>query len=310
MVATCALMIYWQPVICDFRKGIHITQLLDQDIKTKEVCNWKGVHLFHFMPSSCSQKTRIVFNLKDIAWQSHLIDLGKNKQYSPWYLGINPRGLVPTLVLDGTVHIESNDIIQLIDQEFPEIRLIPQGFESQMSELLRHEDDLHLDLRTLSFRFTQPKAKALRSPEDLKNYREGGTGTVQGKKDPNKEREIAFWETVARDGITDQAVQISATRFRVALSELDDRLTSNPFLLGKSLSILDIAWFVYANRLVRCGYPLERLHPQVNTWFRSLRDRPEFAGEIVVPPEVQKAVEAIHKQQEETDTTLIDVAGL
>ncbi len=287
-----------------------MTQLLDQDIKTKEVCNWKGVHLFHFMPSACSQKTRIFFSLKGIAWESHQIDLSKNEHYSPWYLGINPRGLVPTLVLDGMVHIESNDIIQLIDQEFPEIRFIPQGFESQMSELLRHEDDLHLDLRTLSFRFTQPRGKAPRSPEDLKNYREGGTGTVQGKKDPNREREITFWETVARDGITDQAVQISATRFRVALSELDDRLTSNPFLFGKSLSVLDIAWFVYANRLVRCGYPLERLHPQINTWFRSLRDRPEFASEIVVPPEVQKAVEANYRQQEETHTTLIDVAGL
>ncbi|MCH6545007.1 MAG: glutathione S-transferase family protein [Deltaproteobacteria bacterium] len=230
-----------------------MTQLLDQDIKTKEVCNWKGVHLFHFMPSACSQKTRIFFSLKGIAWESHQIDLNKNEHYSPWYLGINPRGLVPTLVLDGRVHIESNDIIQLIEQEFPEVRLIPQGFESQMSELLRHEADLHVDLRTLSFRFSRPRGWAPRSPEDLKNYREGGTGTVQGKKDPNKEREITFWETVARDGITDQAVQISATRFRVALSELDDRLTSNPFLFGNSLSVLDIAWFVYANRLVRCG---------------------------------------------------------
>jgi hypothetical protein len=179
-----------------------------------------------------------------------------------------------------------------------------------MRELLRHEDDLHLDLRTLTFRFTRPRGETPRSPEDLKNYREGGTGTVQGKKDPDREREITFWETVARDGITDQAVQNSATRFRVALSELDDSLTSNPFLFGKSLSVLDIAWFVYANRLVRCGYPLERLHPQVNTWFRSLRDRPEFASEIVVPPEVQKAVEENHRQQEERNTTLIDVAGV
>ena len=268
------------------------------------------MHLFHFMPSSCSQKTRIFFSLKGIAWESHQIDLNKNENYSLWYLGINPRGLVPTLVLDGRVHIESNDIIQLIEQEFPEVRLIPQEFESQMSELLRHEDDLHLDLRTLSFRFSRPRGWAAKSPEDLKNYREGGAGTVHGKTDPNKEREITFWETVAREGITDQAVQISATRFRVALSELDDRLASNPFFLGKSLSILDIAWFVYANRLVRCGYPLERLHPQVNTWFWSLRDRPEFAREIVVPPEVQKAVEANHRKQEETDTTLIDVAGL
>jgi len=287
-----------------------MTQLLDKDIKTKEVLDWKGVHLFHFMGSSCSQKTRIFFNLKDIAWESHPIDLGKGEQYSSWYLGINPRGLVPTLVLDGAVHIESNDIIELMDREFPENRLIPEGFESQMNELLRHEDDLHLDLRTITFRFTQPRGKAPRSPQDLKNYREGGTGTVQGEKDPNKEREIAFWETVARDGITDQAVRLSAERFRAALSKLNEKLSGSPYLLGEQLSVLDIAWFVYANRLVRCGYPLKRLHPRVDSWFQPLRERPEFASEIIVPPEIQYAVEANHRQQEATGTTLIDVARL
>ncbi len=287
-----------------------MVQLLDQDIQTREVLDWKGVHLFHFMASSCSQKTRIVLNLKGIEWESHQIDLGKSEHYTPWYLGINPRGLVPALILDGTVHIESNDIIQLLDQKFPEKKLIPDGLENQMSELLHHEDDLHLDLRTLTFRFTQPRGKDPRSKEDLKNYREGGSGTVQGKTDPHKAREIEFWETAAGDGITDQAVKKSAGRFRATLDELDQKLASAPFLMGEELSVLDIAWIIYINRLVRCGYPLERLHPRVNTWFWPLRELPEIANEIGVPPDVQKAVEANHQRQRETKTTLIDVAEL
>ena len=32
------------------------------DIKTTEVLNWKGVHLFHFQGSACSQKLRIFLN--------------------------------------------------------------------------------------------------------------------------------------------------------------------------------------------------------------------------------------------------------
>ena len=264
-----------------------MTQLHDEDIKTKGVLEWKGVHLFHFPGSSCSQKTRIFLNLKDIAWESHIIDLSEQEQFSPWYLGINPRGLVPTLVLNGVVHIESNDIIQLLDRAFPEKRLIPDGFEDQVSELLRHEDDLHLDLRTLSFRFTKPAGKAPKSAEDLKNYRAGGSGTVEGRKDLNKEHEIEFWEKVLYEGITDEAVRISAERFHEALTEQDEKLAVNRFLLGASLSVLDIAWFVYVNRLVRCGYPLEKLHSNVNAWFRLLRDRPEFANEIKVSPEMQ-----------------------
>jgi glutathione S-transferase len=69
------------------------------------------------------------------------------------FLGINPRGLVPVLVHDGVVHIESNDIIQYLEQKFPTPKLIPAGHENKIAALLRHEDDLHLDLRTLSFRF-------------------------------------------------------------------------------------------------------------------------------------------------------------
>jgi hypothetical protein len=55
---------------------------------------------------------------------------------------------------------------------------------------------------------------------------------------------------------------------------------------------------------------VENLHPNVNSWFQQLRKEPAFAKEIIVPPEIQKAVEANHRQQQETRTTLVDVADL
>ncbi|MDA0239054.1 MAG: glutathione S-transferase N-terminal domain-containing protein, partial [Proteobacteria bacterium] len=115
-----------------------MVKLADSDIQTREVLDWKGVHLFHFYGSSCSQKTRIFLNLKGIPWESHLIDMGNYENMGAWYLGINPRGLVPTLVIDGEVHIESNDIIALLDERFPAPKLIPAGRESEVDDLLRH----------------------------------------------------------------------------------------------------------------------------------------------------------------------------
>ena len=96
-----------------------MVQLVDGDIKTREVLDWKGVHVLHFMGSSCSQKLRIFLNLKGIEWQSHIVDLFTNENFRPWFLGINPRGLVPVLVHDGAVHIESNDIIAYLERAFP-----------------------------------------------------------------------------------------------------------------------------------------------------------------------------------------------
>ena len=100
-----------------------MVQLVDSDIKTREVLGWKGVHVLHFVGSSCSQKVRIFLNLKGIPWESHPIDLPGNENFRPWFLGINPRGLVPVLVHDGAVHIESNDIIQYLEKTFPNPRL-------------------------------------------------------------------------------------------------------------------------------------------------------------------------------------------
>jgi len=58
-------------------------------------------HVLHYSGSSCSQKLRIFLNLKGIPWESHPIDLPSNENFRPWFLGINPRGLVPVLVHDG-----------------------------------------------------------------------------------------------------------------------------------------------------------------------------------------------------------------
>ena len=77
------------------------------------------MHVLHYAGSTCSQKLRIFLNLKGIGWQSHPIDLSKHENYWPWFLGINPRGLVPVLVHDGKVHIESNDIITYLEAAFP-----------------------------------------------------------------------------------------------------------------------------------------------------------------------------------------------
>ena len=69
-------------------------------------------------------------------------------------------------------------------------------------------------------------------------------------------------------------------KFRVAFDELDQRLAQHPYLTGDNLSVLDIAWLIYAHRLWLGGYPFARLHPRVAVWKERLRDRSEFAKEI------------------------------
>jgi ganglioside-induced differentiation-associated protein 1 len=286
-----------------------MVQLVDSDIKTREVLGWKGVHVLHFLGSSCSQKLRIFLNLKGIPWESHLVDLHTNENFTPWFLGINPRGLVPVLVHDGAVHIESNDIITYLERTFPTPKLIPAGHENDVAALLKHEDDLHLDLRTLSFRFVFDRPGPPKPAEALARYAANGSGTVQGAPDREKAVQIEFWQRAARDGFTDQAARASAQKFRAEFDALDRRLAEQPYLMGDALGVLDIAWFIYANRLSLAGYPIARLHPHVGTWFGALAARPEFAKEVVMPPEAMARLAATRDAQAQSGRTLEQVAG-
>jgi glutathione S-transferase len=261
------------------------------------------------MGSSCSQKLRIFLNLKGIPWESHPIDLPSNENFRPWFLGINPRGLVPVLVHDGAVHIESNDIITYLETTFPKPQLIPPGHENEVAALLKHEDDLHLDLRTLSFRFVFAPPGPPKSAEALQSNAANGSGTVQGLLDHEKETQIEYWQRAARDGFTDEQARASARKFRAEFDAIDKRLAQQPYLMGEALSVLDIAWLIYAHRLSLAGYPFERLHPHVFAWKERLSARPEFAKEIAPVRGSQEQLEAARRAQQAAGKTLEAVAG-
>jgi glutathione S-transferase len=284
-----------------------MVQLTESDIRTREVLGWKGVHVLHFSGSSCSQKLRIFLNLKKIPWQSHPIDLPSYENMQPWFLGINPRGLVPVLVHDGAVYIESNDIIQYLEKKFPTPRLIPAGHENEVAALLKHEDDLHLDLRTLSFRFVFAPPGPPKSASALDSYLKNGAGTVRGVKDPEKDVQIAFWQRAAKEGFTDDRARAAALKFRAEFDKLDRTLAQRNYLMGDDLSVLDIAWFIYEHRLLLGGYPFPRLHPHVHAWAEKLRAMPEFAKEIGQLRHSPEQLDAVRSAQ--AGRTLEAVAG-
>jgi glutathione S-transferase len=287
-----------------------VVKLVKEDVKTKEVLDWKGLHVFHFPFSSCSQKTRIFLNLKGLKWKSHLVDLMANENVQPYYMGINPRGLVPTLVDDGDVHIESNDILTHLEQKYEEPVLIPQDKAALAAELLKLENDLHLDLRALTFRFVFNLPESPKGAAELDAYAQEGSGTVGGKKDSQVDVEINFWKTFASEGVTDEVATRAATNFKRVFSDIDERLAKTPYLLGDSLSAVDIAWFIYTNRLEHAAYPFDRLHPNLWAWYNKLLQREEFANEIVLPPPVAEAVAATRAQHAAEGISLEQVTGI
>lgn len=258
-----------------------MTKLIKEDIRTEEVFEWRGLNLIHFSGSSCSQKTRIFLNLKGLDWVSHHVDLSSGENHSDWFLGINPRGLVPILVDDGEVHIESNDIIQYLEEKFPEPKLIPEGYKTLTSELLKEEDDLHLDIRNVSFRFLFGKL-ARKRPSSIKKF-EDYEGTTKGKGDSHKVKEVNFYNDFLKQGIPVDALKQSVTKFIKVYERFEQDLANQEFLLGEEVSVLDIAWFIYTHRLDLAGYDFKKRHRAVYNWYLNLLGKEAFKKEIEEP---------------------------
>jgi glutathione S-transferase len=119
---------------------------------SSEAGDLKGLHLYHFSISNCSQKARLCLEEKGLHWTSHPVDLVNSQHLTPEFVAINPKGLVPVLVHDGVVVTESSDIIDYLDQHFPNPPLRPSdpAERERMYCWLKLWDETQSRLKTLS----------------------------------------------------------------------------------------------------------------------------------------------------------------
>jgi maleylacetoacetate isomerase len=81
--------------------------------------------LFGFFRSSAAFRVRIALNLKGLAYDDAFIHLRRGDQRQAAYLGVNPQGLVPALEIDGETLIQSQAIVEYLDETHPEPPLLP-----------------------------------------------------------------------------------------------------------------------------------------------------------------------------------------
>ena len=75
--------------------------------------------LYHAKWSLCSQMVRVAMEEKGLSYESNLLKLcdqyPEAENLSPEYLAINPKGIVPSLDLDGKIVTESTNIIKKLN---------------------------------------------------------------------------------------------------------------------------------------------------------------------------------------------------
>ena len=81
--------------------------------------------LYNFFRSGTSHRLRIALNLKGLTAEYVAVDLRTEEHLGAVFKALNPQGLVPALVVDEAVLIQSPAIIEWLEERYPTPALLP-----------------------------------------------------------------------------------------------------------------------------------------------------------------------------------------
>jgi glutathione S-transferase len=211
----------------------------------------KTIKLYQSAGSPNSRRVRIFLAEKGLAIALVPVDLGKGEQHSDAYRAINPRRVVPTLVLeDGTAIGEVPAIMRYLDEAFPEKTLLG----------------------------AMPKDKGLITMWERRAELEGFAAVMEGvrNKIPGpKGRAIAGphdYEQIPA------LVERSVLRVKNFFADLNERLRQVPFVAGERYSAADITALVTVDFAKALQLSIPDGHAALKRWYETVSSRPSAAA--------------------------------
>jgi glutathione S-transferase len=205
---------------------------------------------FYMTPGSCSTGIHILLETLELPFEAWIVNLPAGEHLRPEYLRINPRGTIPTLVLDdGRALTDFRSIALWLAEQYPHGRLMPDDppQAARTVELLDFAlGQLHAEGFTRIFTSERYLARPGTQPG-------AEPGPEHGKK--------------ARDDVAAHGREIVAQGF----DAIDRRLPSAGYATGPQLSIADAALFYNEFWADRIGIALP---PRVAAHYRLMRALP------------------------------------
>ena len=225
--------------------------------------------LYHGRTSVCSVKARLALVEKGVAWDSKLLTL-RGDQFEPDYLKLNPNAVVPTIVHDGRVIIESTVIMHYVDEAFPGPALAPAEApaRAQMRMVEKLMDEyIHVSCMTLTFATANRGHLLKLSPQEMEEE-------LTKAPDP-KRSEIK--RQVVTHGLDAPLVKDALHHHEKLFAMMEMALASGPYLAGPAWSLADAAATPYIWRLDKLKLAkLWENRPGIADWFERVWARPSF----------------------------------
>lgn len=220
--------------------------------KTEYRCPEANVKLNQSNSSPNSRRVRIYLAEKGISMPVVPVDLGAREQFSDAYARINPRRVVPTLVLDdGTGIGEVPVIIRYLEEIHP------------MPPLLGDTPKARAEVAMWERRAEQ---------EGFASVMEAVRNTVPGLKN----RAIAGPHDYAQ---IPELVERSRQRVKNFYADFNMRLAEVPFVAGETFSVADITAIVTVDFAAKAaGLLIGPEHTALKHWYDRVSARPSMAA--------------------------------
>jgi len=225
--------------------------------------------LYNAPQSTCSQRVRFVFNGKKLPFEEVKLNLLEGDQLKPDYLKLNPNGVVPTLDHDGAIIIDSLVIAEYLDEVAPGNSFTPEDSveRARMRALMHFIDEMPaaaVRVPTFNLAFL---------PSFQKMSRAAFTEMAESK--PVRRE---FMLTMGQTGFPKHEMDAALARLRRAYERMDAEIerSGGPWLLGKEITLADVAVMPSLVRIHDLGMPDWQDLPRVATWFENIRAHPAF----------------------------------
>jgi glutathione S-transferase len=208
--------------------------------------------LYHSAASPNSRRVRIFLAEKGLSIPLVTVDLGKGEQHSDAYRAINPRRVVPTLVLeDGTAIGEVPAICQYIEEVHPTPSLLGETAKEK-AEVSMWERRAELDGFAAVMEAIRNAAPGLKSR------------AIAGPHDYEQIPELA---------------ERSKLRVQNFFADFDARLSEAPFVAGQRFSVADITALVAVDFAAKAiNLPVPDGHRSLKRWYDAVSSRPGMAA--------------------------------
>ena len=225
--------------------------------------------LYNAPQSTCSQRVRFVLNTKQLPYDDVRLNLQAGDQLKPDYLKLNPNGVVPTLDHDGQIVIDSTVINEYLDEVVPQHSFTPEDpVERAHMRALMHFID---EMPAAAVRF--PTFNLAFLPGFQKMSREDFVAMAESK--PLRKE---FMLTMGQTGFSKAEMDAALARLRRTWARMDAEIekSGGPWLLGKDITLADVAVMPALVRMDDLGMADWQDLPRVVAWFDNIRAQPAF----------------------------------